>query len=208
MRVALNGGQVKVFLGEGTVLLGRGKAPSYTQSAKGVLVINQKCVRDGTVALDQARLAEVMREPQLAFGDVLVNSTGMGTLGRVGVWRHSVPAFPDSHVTVLRFADDFVDPWVGAEAVLASQAAIEALGEGSTGQTELSRKALAALQLTLPERASQVQLGLKLRALHAREHQASEESGSLAKLRDFLLPHLMSGRITVREAEERVEEVL
>ena len=34
---------------------------------------------------------------------------------------------------------------------------------------------------------------------------AAEESRHLATLRDTLLPHLMSGRITVRDAEKAVE---
>lgn len=45
-------------------------------------------------------------------------------------------------------------------------------------------------------------------ALWDRALAAEVESLELATLRDTLLPHLMSGRITVREAEERVEEVL
>lgn len=41
-----------------------------------------------------------------------------------------------------------------------------------------------------------------------RAHSAAVESRHLANLRDTLLPHLMSGRITVRDAEKQVEEVL
>ncbi len=46
------------------------------------------------------------------------------------------------------------------------------------------------------------------RVLFARRAQASRESVALAELRDTLLPHLMSGRLSVREAETQVEEVL
>jgi type I restriction enzyme S subunit len=45
-------------------------------------------------------------------------------------------------------------------------------------------------------------------ALWDRALAAEVESLRLADLRDTLLPHLMSGRITVREAEKAVEEVL
>ena len=41
--------------------------------------------------------------------------------------------------------------------------------------------------------------------LSARRHLARVESRHLAALRDTLLPHLMSGRITVRDAEKAVE---
>ena len=41
-----------------------------------------------------------------------------------------------------------------------------------------------------------------------RAHRAAAESRHLANLRDTLLPHLMSGRITVSKAEQRLEEVV
>ncbi|MBK8460198.1 MAG: hypothetical protein IPL43_08440 [Micropruina sp.] len=58
--------------------------------------------------------------------------------------------------------------------------------------------------------AAQVLLGLEreLARLEARVDQSVAESRHLANLRDTLLPHLMSGSITVREAEKAVEEVL
>lgn len=48
----------------------------------------------------------------------------------------------------------------------------------------------------------------EMQALWDRALVAEVESLRLAELRDTLLPHLMSGRLTVREAEKQVEEVL
>lgn len=42
--------------------------------------------------------------------------------------------------------------------------------------------------------------------LRRRVHQAEEENETLARLRDLLLPELLSGRIRVPEAREAVEE--
>ena len=47
-----------------------------------------------------------------------------------------------------------------------------------------------------------------MQSLWDRALAAEVESLRLAELRDTLLPHLMSGRLTVREAEKQVEEVL
>lgn len=207
MRQASAGRETRA-VGSLICLLTRGKAPSYANTDTRIMAINQKCVRDGTVSIAPSRHAEAMREPQLQVGDTLVNSTGQGTLGRVGVWRENVVAFADSHVTILRFDRDQVDPWVGAEAVLAAEALIEAMAEGSTGQTELSRKSLAELEVPVPALEVQHTLGTELRTLHEREQLAVVESRHLSALRDTLLPHLMSGRITVREAEKRVEEAV
>lgn len=52
------------------------------------------------------------------------------------------------------------------------------------------------------------QIDESMSALWGRALAAEIESLKLAQLRDTLLPHLMSGRITVREAEQRVDEVL
>ena len=43
-------------------------------------------------------------------------------------------------------------------------------------------------------------------AITARMDRATEENTALARTRDELLPQLMSGRITVKDAEKRVEE--
>ena len=64
--------------------LNRGITPKYDDDSAGI-VINQKCVRERLVNLDLARrqAKEVPKEKLVKFGDVLVNSTGEGTLGRV-----------------------------------------------------------------------------------------------------------------------------
>ena len=65
-----------------TSFLKRGITPHYDEEAEGV-VINQKCVRDGRVNLGLARRQsrEFKADRQIQAGDVLINSTGEGTLG-------------------------------------------------------------------------------------------------------------------------------
>jgi type I restriction enzyme S subunit len=78
-------------------------------------------------------------------GDVLVNSTGTGTLGRVAQVREppTEPTTVDSHVTIVRptpgkFAPDFF-----GYMLLTIEDAIKNAGEGCGGQTELARSVLA-----------------------------------------------------------------
>ena len=61
--------------------LNRGITPKYDDDSTGI-VINQKCVRERLINLDLARrqAKEVPKEKLVIFGDVLVNSTGEGTL--------------------------------------------------------------------------------------------------------------------------------
>ena len=89
----------------------------------------------------------------LRVGDVLVNSTGTGTLGRVAQIRHAPPepTTIDSHVTIVRpkrgqFHTDFF-----GYMLIRIENEIEANGEGSSGQTELSRSTLSnKLEVTYP----------------------------------------------------------
>ena len=137
----------------------------------------------------------------------MVNSTGVGTLGRVALWESDYSATVDSHVTIVRVDPSKADLVCTGFAILAAQRHIESLGEGSTGQTELSRAQLGALSLTIPDANSSRRLRPVLDALEARGTAALDESATLSKLKDTLLPPLMSGEIRVREAERIVEDV-
>jgi type I restriction enzyme S subunit len=140
--------------------LNRGAAPSYVDR-EGLIVLNQKCVRDGRVLLDQARRTDstvkrISKERILKPFDVLVNSTGVGTLGRVAqVLTLPEAATVDSHITIVRADPQKVFPRYLGFALRKYQPEIEALAEGSTGQTELSRARLAQFRVALPPLAEQ-----------------------------------------------------
>src|SRR5690606_31899484 len=113
-------------------LLVRGITPRYLPDGEGTRVLNQKCVRDQTVSLEPSRwtdTAKIKAEKLLAVDDVLVNSTGQGTLGRVARWTLPVVATVDSHITIVRPNRTLSDPAVIGQAILAVEADIEALGE-------------------------------------------------------------------------------
>jgi type I restriction enzyme S subunit len=127
--------------------LKRGISPSYDED--GVLVINQRCIRDGRISLVGARRNNPQRrgvpdDRWLRKWDVVVNSTGVGTLGRVAQLTEipSESVTVDSHVTIVRPDLDHVDGRYFGYALRKNQPQIEAMGEGATGQTELSRHRL------------------------------------------------------------------
>lgn len=114
----------------------RGRQPQYAE--EGLPVINSKHVRTNRVILSHNRTAEETGSPVLIeTGDVLVNGTGEGTIGRAAPYLHAQRALPDNHVTVLR--TDRVDP-VYLAVFLNSplgQWQIERHIKGSSGQVEL-----------------------------------------------------------------------
>ncbi|MEU5284601.1 restriction endonuclease subunit S [Streptomyces sp. NPDC020755] len=199
---------VEVEVSSVATSLTRGVAPKYSESLDELLVLNQKCIRDGRVNISPARRtigSRVTAPKLLQRNDVLINSTGVGTLGRVARWTSDIEATVDSHITIVRFDAGQVDPVCAGFAILRAQPEIEALGEGSTGQTELRRTQVGGLQFSLPSPARQRELRIKLDSLEERADHALAESRTLAVLRDTLLPQLMSGRLRVRDAEKIVE---
>ena len=178
--------------------LSRGITPTYDDEAPG-LIINQKCIRDSKVSLEPARpQRKVVPENKLVRKfDILVNSTGAGTLGRVAQNFHEFENLTvDSHVTIVRPRDDVAPVWLGLS-LTSKQDFIATLGRGATNQTELSKDDIGAIPIIVSsdillwqfeeEAAKTAEL---IFVLAAQNHQ-------LAKARDLLLPRLMNGSLTV-----------
>jgi type I restriction enzyme S subunit len=190
-------------LGELSLKLTRGKQPSYIDEG-GLLVLNQKCIRDGAVSFGQSRRhdtdARDMSDRTVQTGDVLINSTGVGTLGRISEVRWTPePAAVDSHITLVRANSKEVAPAFLAGYLLSRRHEIEDLGHGSTGQTELARARLAEFRVIVPEPEAQAQYAKEHELMRNLVGNLERESATLAALRDELLPKLISGKIRVPE---------
>ncbi|OGB01350.1 MAG: hypothetical protein A3E79_12120 [Burkholderiales bacterium RIFCSPHIGHO2_12_FULL_61_11] len=195
-------------LGEHTSYLSRGISPKYIEDG-GVIVINQKCIRDFSLDLSKARRHDPAQRKidgrGLLKGDILVNSTGVGTLGRIAqVLSLDNPAIVDSHVTVMRTDSSLTWNYLGLS-IMRRQAEIEGMGEGSTGQTELSRGKLAILKLLIPPIAVLQNFDDVVLPLRERFSANQTQAQSLATLRDTLLPRLISGQLRLPDAEAAEE---
>ena len=194
--------------------ISRGVTPRYykDEDASPVLVLNQKCIRDGWVTPELARLmiprAREKSQAIARLDDLLVNSTGQGTLGRVARWDSDDPIYVDSHVTVVKADPRRIYPVLMPYLVFPLQDEIEHMATGSTGQTELSPSRLAQLNVPLLSLEEQRPVSARLVALEAQAHYCQVQSLKLTELRDALLPELMSGRMRVDEAGRLVSEAL
>lgn len=135
-------------LGEVCSLINRGIAPKYID-AGGIAVLNQKCVRDHDVFFELGRRHDVDAkridpERYVRIGDVLVNSTGVGTLGRVAQIRvkPTEPTTVDTHVTIVRPEPERFYPDFFGYMLILIEDEIARSGEGASGQTELARTTL------------------------------------------------------------------
>jgi type I restriction enzyme S subunit len=193
-------GQQSIELSDLTAYLSRGLSPCYVELG-GIPVINQKCIRDHRIDISKARSHDSSKKStsgrEVRVYDILVNSTGVGTLGRVAqVWGDIGPAIVDSHVTIVR-PNSRVNPlWLGM-ALLNKEAEIERLGEGTTGQTELNRMRLGALHMLVPPREQQEDFARRIEPMLQRIFANDAHVVVLAKTRDTLIPKLLSGAIRI-----------
>ena len=140
---------IEKTLCEVTAFITKGIPPKYVdkESQDTVRVLNQKCNRNFEISYVESRLhnmslKKVPSEKMLYAGDVLINSTGTGTAGRVAqIFEVPVPTTIDGHMILIRPTDE-IDTLYYGYAIKGYQKKIESLAEGSTGQTEINRQRL------------------------------------------------------------------
>lgn len=116
----------------------RGKQPIYSEH--GLPVLNSKHVLENKITLECNRYAKPNPVPslQIQHGDVLINGTGRGTIGRSAPYLiEEQQAIPDNHVTILRSPK--LDPAYLSFYLnsLAGKLQVEKHQRGSSGQLEL-----------------------------------------------------------------------
>jgi type I restriction enzyme S subunit len=72
----------------------------------------------------------------------------------------------------------------------------------------LNRETVYNLDIVIPPNDLICEFDSKVEIFHMQINQNNSEIDQLSKVRDYLLPRLLSGEIEVREAEEQVEELL
>ena len=131
----------------------------------------QKCnLKEGGISLAQARFLDPSTIGKwddiykLRTGDVLINSTGTGTVGRTRLFDESCLGdypfvVPDSHVSVVRTANNIESAYVYA--YFSSDLVQEYLGSnlaGSTNQKELYINVLESLAIPIPSYKEQIHI--------------------------------------------------
>ncbi|WP_431889804.1 restriction endonuclease subunit S [Nocardiopsis alba] len=143
-----------------TTLLNRGSAPNYVDEGP-VRAISQASNQAHGIDWTKTRFHEHKGDPASLKGyltseDILINSTGTGTLGRVGFFKGSpdeIPCMADSHITVIRAEKEVLYPRFSYYWMTSSQFydyIYSALVVGATNQIELNRDKLAEAPIPLP----------------------------------------------------------
>ncbi len=190
-----------VTLGSLASLISRGITPKYADTSEQI-VLNQKCIRNHLIDLSLARKhrPKAVNEKWLHFGDLLINSTGEGTLGRAAqVWFAPQNMTVDSHITIVRPKEESLIYYIGLWGLL-HEREIESLHTGSTGQTELPRERVKSMLLLSPDNETLAEFNAAIAPMVATIVHNQNESLKLAKIRDTLIPELMSGEIEMLQS--------
>ena len=185
-----------------TSLVSRGITPKYADDSTQI-VLNQKCIRDHYIDTSLARQhkPKVINEKWLQYGDLLINSTGEGTLGRAAqVWFLPKNMTIDSHITIVRPKNQLLLFYIGLWGIT-HEREIEALHTGSTGQTELPRDRVKAMELRQPGNDTLARFNSIIKPMVSAIVANQQENARLVSIRDALLPKLMSGEINVSSVQ-------
>ena len=177
-------------------VLRRGISPRYNEKAK-YMVINQKCIRQAVMDMSEARHQEKAYPDELNLqdGDVVICSTGTGTLGRVGqVYGNYANTTFDSHVTLVRAAKDTGTQFL-YHAIESNQAYLMGCGKGSTNQQELNKDVIKAVKLLVPTDKLLSTFENQAQAIHDKIRNLRDQTLLATEARDRLLPKLMSGEL-------------
>lgn len=199
----------------------RGKSPKYSDVQSNTLSFAQKCNTkyDGIQMslakyLDESTLKRYTEEDAVIDGDTIINSTGHGTLGRVGFFTDSnnpnhLTIYPDSHVTVVRPSRNCDSRFIHLY-IKTQQSWFEAKGEGSTNQTELKPAIIKSIVIPLPPLPEQQRIVARVDALMKEIDKLEQTEKELeaikaafsADMKASLLQAAMQGKLTRQKAED------
>lgn len=140
--------------------------------------------------------------------DILINSLGQGTLGRVHLFCESVNNIVvDQHLFILRVNEEIMNPTY-LYLLLSSkpyQKQIERQVTGSTGMQMLNASNLRTIQIVKPDLTIAKLFDDKVYSLYKKVICNEYENEHLTSLRDWLLPMLMNGQVGFRKDVEKNE---
>lgn len=177
-------------LGEVANLIVAGTIPIYDDSSN-KLVLGQKCIHDHRVDLIPAR----RHTPKasclyLQAGDILINSTGDGTLGRVAqYWGIDKELAFDSNMTLLRPLNEDEAYYLGQLLVSLEEYFVR-ISQGSTNQTRLYCSMVRATEIILPSDAKVWEYAIQMRPIQKSINNKYLQLSCLERTKKLLLTQI------------------
>ena len=189
--------------------ISRGISPKYSDKEE-YPVINQKCIRNTQINFSLCKFTEYKKNMESKFlskFDVLVNSMGVGTLGRVSMFiNHNKNILVDGCVTSIRGKTQDYSIFIFQNLSLREKEIIN-LSTGSTGQTSLSKESLLNMDFIKPGEKIIETFSYLMKDFYIQRSNNIIENNYLTSLRNILLPKLISGELKIPDAEKIIEGI-
>ena len=190
----------------------RGVTPKY-ENDSGRYIINQK-VNKGNY-LDYQYLKELKKyldvpEEKFAYkGDVLINSLGEGTIGRVHYYNGPDKVYAiDQHMSICRSNNKeqtlYLYFWLSSNK---GQKWINSVKTGGTNMTMLNISTLRDYNLAIPKEEILEIFYSQIKRIFDLRTKLDVKNQNLRKTRDLLLLKLISGQVDVSDLDIKVSEV-
>ena len=178
------------------------KGPSLNYNTdSGIPVLNQSCVRNKEIELEKIRYAEELKENKshcyLQINDILINSMGQGTLGRVSKNNSIKDRFIIHNcLTFLRAKDIYSQAYL-FHFISSKEDYFISIAQGSTGQTTLKLELVTCLEITIPSTRLLKAFDKIVLDFWSQIGNLKQQNKKLKQARDILLPRLMNQTIEV-----------
>ena len=184
-----------------SVYFSRGKTPNYVEKSN-IKVISQACIYWDEFKYEKAKYQDENKalkslEKMIENGDVLITSTGTGTLGRCNVYygeEHKYMA--DSHVSILRLNYKEVNPIFFKYYFMQEKVQKELYAEcvnGSTNQIELSKDRFLNFRILIPEITLQNQFSEIVKQIDKQKFEIEKSLKETQELYESLMDEYFKG---------------
>ena len=130
----------------------------------------------------------VLDERKLEKGDILINSTGVGTAGRVTMFDLDGTFVVDSHITILRPNKKQVLPdFILQSLVKIGFKNIEAMAQGQSGQIELSLSTIQNIKISLPSFSEQQKIVSEIEKIETEVAELEQQLAEIPKEKEAVL---------------------
>lgn len=153
----------------------RGKSPKYATTSN-TIILNQKCVRWHNIDTQYAKFVDadwiqtVDKDCFTRENDILINSTGEGTIGRAAIIEKSLEGLLyDSHILLLRLNTEKIDPkyfMFVFNSKYGQEQVDNVKSAKTTKQTELGIDNLKKIQFPIPPLDVQKKIVVKLETMY------------------------------------------
>lgn len=167
-----------------------GIIPKYSTEGK-CFVLGQRCIHDNFVDTSYARNHTPRKEfLELRYGDILINSTGAGTLGRSAQVHEPLEDFTfDSNMTLVRPLKDFLMEFLWITISKLENYFVQ-ISQGSTSQTRLYTSMVRPIEIVIPPEDDLKEYSSMMKLIISSMVRRKSENKHLVSLKDLLLTRI------------------